>query len=169
MSDIKIAVITGGHPFDVQPFRQLFRALPGIDAYIQHTDEFVSESEAVRDSYDAFVFYSMFKETPTDDGVPWYAGTPKTALDRLGQTKQGIVLLHHALLAYPDWTAWDEIAGIMKIFSPAWLLKHPAQVVPILGAGKLAWIRSAIQGERVQLSREQWFEIWVASTGKRLP
>ena len=121
MSTIKIAVITGGHPFDVQPFRQLFRALPGIDAYIQHTDEFVSEPEAVRDSYDAIVFYSMFKDTLTDD-VVWYAGKPKTALERLGETKQGIILLHHALLAYPDWPMWDEIAGmrrrIMRSYHP---------------------------------------------------
>jgi len=111
MSATKIAVITGGHPFDVQPFRQLFRAFPGVDAYIQHTDEFVSEPAEVRDSYDALVFYSMFKDTPTDD-VAWYAGRPRTALGRLGQTRQGIILLHHALLAYPDWAMWDDIAGM---------------------------------------------------------
>ena len=51
----------------------------------------------------------------------------------------------------------------------AWLLKHPTQVVPILGAGKLTWIRNAIQAESVTLSREQWFRIWVTSTGERLP
>ncbi|MDF1515813.1 MAG: ThuA domain-containing protein [Anaerolineae bacterium] len=113
MSTIKIAVITGGHNFDVQPFHQLFRLLSGVDAYIQHTDEFVSETAEVRDSYDAFVFYSMFKDTPTDD-VAWYAGKPKTALERLGETKQGIILLHHALLAYPDWPMWDDIAGMRK-------------------------------------------------------
>jgi len=28
MSMIKVAVITGGHPFDVEPFHQLFNALP---------------------------------------------------------------------------------------------------------------------------------------------
>ena len=36
MSTIKIAVIIGGHPFDVQPFCQLFRALPGIDVKCAH-------------------------------------------------------------------------------------------------------------------------------------
>jgi hypothetical protein len=121
MSTIKIAVITGGHNFDVQPFHQLFRALSGIDAYIQHTDEFASESVEVRDSYDALIFYSMFKDTPTDD-VPWYAGKPRTALERLGETQQGIILLHHALLAYPDWSKWDDIAGmnsrIMRSYHP---------------------------------------------------
>jgi hypothetical protein len=111
MSSLKIAVITGGHPFDVQPFHHLFRSLPGINAFIQHIDEFASESQEVRDNYDAFVFYLMLKETPKDDGL-WFTGKPKSTFDRLGQTKQGIVLLHHALLAYPDWEKWDDLAGM---------------------------------------------------------
>jgi len=126
MSPIKIAVITGGHPFDVQPFHEMFRSMPGVNAIIQHSDEFVSEPEDVRDRYDALVFYSMTKETPSDD-VIWYAGKPKTALSRLGHTKQGIVLIHHALLAYPDWPVWDDIAGmrtrIMRSYHPNELVK----------------------------------------------
>lgn len=111
MTPLKIAVITGGHPFDVQPFHQLFRTLPGVDAYIQHSDEFASEPQEVRDSYAALVFYSMIKETPSDQAA-WYAGKARSAYSRLGQTAQGIVLLHHAILAYPDWEVWDEISGM---------------------------------------------------------
>jgi len=111
MTSIKIAVITGGHPFDLQPFHELFRSMPGIDAYIQHTDEFTSEPAAVREGYAALVFYSMFRDTPSDE-APWFAGKPKSALERLGETQQGIVLLHHALLAYRDWTMWDDLVGI---------------------------------------------------------
>jgi len=33
-------------------------------------------------------------------------------LEHLGQTAQGIVVLHHALLAYPQWPLWRSIAGI---------------------------------------------------------
>ena len=51
----------------------------------------------------------------------------------------------------------------------AWILKHPARVVPILGTGQIERVRSAVQSETLDLSREQWFRIWVASTGKRLP
>jgi len=35
MYPLKIAVVTGGHSYEVQPFAQLFRAMPLIDAYIQ--------------------------------------------------------------------------------------------------------------------------------------
>jgi uncharacterized protein len=113
MQPIQVAVITGGHPFDVQPFHQLFAALPGVQATIQHTDEFCSEPEAVRDGYAALVFYSMFRDTPVDEG-PWYAGKQKSVLERLGETRQGILILHHALLAYPDWPVWDDIVGIQQ-------------------------------------------------------
>jgi len=51
----------------------------------------------------------------------------------------------------------------------SWLLKHPARIVPILGTGNIDRIRSATKAERLELSREQWFRIWVASTGERLP
>ena len=127
MQPIKIAVITGGHPFDVQPFDQLFRSLPGIEAYIQHTDEFACEPAEVRDSYDALVFYSMLKDTPVDAG-PWYSGKPRSAFERLGETGQGIVMIHHALLAYPDWPLWDEIVGIQARLMRSY---HPNERVKV--------------------------------------
>lgn len=51
----------------------------------------------------------------------------------------------------------------------AWLLSHPASIVPILGTGNLDRIRSAVAAENVRLSREQWFAIWTASTGADVP
>ena len=109
---ITVAVVTGGHAFDVVGFHKLFRGLDGVDAYIQHMDDFAHSPEAVRDSYDAILFYSMMVDPPTDDGLPGYAGKPKTTLERLGGTEQGIVILHHAILAYPQWPTWNEIVGI---------------------------------------------------------
>ena len=58
----------------------------------------------------------------------------------------------------------------------AWLLAHPAKIVPILGTQKIDRIKSAITSlsftnpsEALQLSREQWFAIWSASTGEEVP
>jgi predicted oxidoreductase len=51
----------------------------------------------------------------------------------------------------------------------AWILRHPARIMPILGTGKVKRVRSAVRAEELELSREQWFRVWVASTGKRLP
>jgi hypothetical protein len=109
---VRVAVVTGGHSFDVPSFTELFWGLEGVDAYIQSTDDFASAPKETRQAYDAVLFYSMLLETPRDQGLPWYAGKPLTALSELGETPQGIVLLHHAVLAYRQWPLWDEIVGI---------------------------------------------------------
>jgi len=51
----------------------------------------------------------------------------------------------------------------------AWLLRHPARILPVLGTGKVERIRQATQAGTLQLSREQWFTIWSASTGVEVP
>jgi predicted oxidoreductase len=51
----------------------------------------------------------------------------------------------------------------------AWILKHPARVVPILGTGQVAEMRSAVKATGLELSREQWFRIWTASQGHDVP
>ncbi len=109
---LKVAVVTGGHPYDVQDFHRLFRSLAGVDAFVQHMDDFATSSEGVRDGYDVVVLYIMLMEGPGDEKLPAYAGNRKAVLEHLGATNQGIVVLHHALLAYPKWPMWSELVGI---------------------------------------------------------
>lgn len=109
---VKVAVVTGGHSFDVVNFHELFRSLEGVNPYIQYIHDFCSSPEEVRDSYDVVLFYIMMMDTPADEGLPWYAGKQKTALEHLGETEQGILVLHHAILAYREWPIWNEIVGI---------------------------------------------------------
>lgn len=108
---LTVAVVTGGHSYDVPNFHKLFRELPGIDAYIQHIDDFATAPESTWDAYDVLLFYLMMPDAPTDD-LPGFRGKPKQALTRLGQTGQGIVVMHHGLLAYPAWQAWGNLVGI---------------------------------------------------------
>lgn len=51
----------------------------------------------------------------------------------------------------------------------AWLLKHPAGVLPVLGTGKLSRIREALEAFSLSLTTEEWFEIYVAARGHRMP
>jgi len=126
---IRVAVITGGHSFDVVHFQQLFRSLSGVDAYIQHLDDFTSSSEEVRKWYDVVLFYTFLEEDPQDEDIPWYAGQPKSVLLQLGSTSQGIVILHHALGSYPKWQTWRDITGIdAKIVSVPFNETLPVQV-----------------------------------------
>jgi hypothetical protein len=109
---VTCAVVTGGHSYQVPAFHRLFRSVETVDATIQHMDDFASSPEEVRDGYDVVLFYIMLTEGPRDEGLPWYGGRPRTTLEHLGATRQGVVVLHHALLAYPEWPVWDEIVGI---------------------------------------------------------
>jgi len=109
---LTVAVVTGGHPFEVVNFHRLLRGFPGVEAIIQHMDDFASSPATVRDGYDAVLFYIMLMEGPANEGLPWHAGRPKDALEHLGSTEQGILLLHHSLLAYPKWPAWSGLVGI---------------------------------------------------------
>ncbi len=57
-----------------------------------------------------------------------------------------------------------------KRISPlAWVLAHPSRIIPILGTGVLDEMRSSAQAEKLTLARQQWFTIWEASRGERLP
>ena len=107
---LKVAVVTGQHPFDVPAFHTAFRALPRIDAYPQHLDDFVADAGAVRHTYHAVVFYNFHQATLDDE--PGQGKAAREVLERLGEGGQGIVVLHHALLAWPAWPLWSEVCGI---------------------------------------------------------
>lgn len=112
---LKLAVVTGGHPYDVPNFHRLFRAIgDGMDLCIQHMDDFAASPADVRQNYDVVLFYIMLMHGPSDEGNPWYAGKPKSALENLCNTAQGIVLLHHAILAYPQFSRWHELTGVAE-------------------------------------------------------
>jgi predicted oxidoreductase len=51
----------------------------------------------------------------------------------------------------------------------AWILRHPARIVPIMGSSKLERLRSAAAAAELFLSREQWFALWTASVGQEVP
>lgn len=51
----------------------------------------------------------------------------------------------------------------------AWLLKHPAKMLPVVGSGKLGRIKNALAGLELDMSIEQWYMIYVAALGKELP
>ena len=107
---IKTAVVVGSHGFDVIGFHTMFRELPGIDPYIQNLEEFSSDGQN-RDRYDVLVFYNMHRSTPLADGSREEQRV-LTALEQLGETDQGILILHHAILAYPDWEHWSKLVGM---------------------------------------------------------
>lgn len=56
-------------------------------------------------------------------------------------------------------------AGIAQ----AWVLQHPARPLVLTGSGRPAALQDAAQACSLKLSREDWFELWVAAAGHGLP
>jgi predicted oxidoreductase len=50
----------------------------------------------------------------------------------------------------------------------AWLLKHPAGIVPIVGTTNLERIRDAINATEIELTRDEWYRLMEAAHGQRL-
>ena len=80
---IKVAVVVGHHSYEVQPFQDMFTAMEGIQCYIQHIEQFTSNTKEVRESYDVVVFYTMRQDTPFDN-APSYEGKSFEARSELG-------------------------------------------------------------------------------------
>jgi predicted oxidoreductase len=55
------------------------------------------------------------------------------------------------------------------VISLAWLLKHPAGIVPIIGSNRPENIRDAAKAADVDLTRDQWYRILIAARGKAMP
>ena len=62
-----------------------------------------------------------------------------------------------------------EVGGSAEQVALAWLLRHPAWVLPVMGTGKIERLREAVAAENIELDRQQWFTIWEASAGHEVP
>jgi predicted oxidoreductase len=56
-----------------------------------------------------------------------------------------------------------------QVVALAWLLRHPAGIVPIVGSIDPARIREAAKADDLELSRDEWYRLLEAARGDRLP
>lgn len=86
--------------------------------------------------------------------------------------------------------AWSPLAGgelfaneaVMKVLNQiaedqetdtgavavAWLLAHPAKIVPVMGTNNLSRIARISDATRVAMDRETWYEIYTAALGREV-
>ena len=50
-----------------------------------------------------------------------------------------------------------------------WLLRHPAPIQPVIGTTKPARIAASALADAVELSREEWYRLFIAARGAPLP
>jgi predicted oxidoreductase len=69
--------------------------------------------------------------------------------------------------------ALDEIAALRgasrTTVALAWLLKHPAKIIPIIGSTRPDRIRAAAAADAIDLTREEWYRLLVAARGEPMP
>ncbi|MFN4213983.1 aldo/keto reductase family oxidoreductase [Exiguobacterium sp.] len=58
-----------------------------------------------------------------------------------------------------------DVSGIDTVVY-AWLLAHPARILPIIGSGKIERVQSGVEALNIELTREEWFEILKAARGR---
>jgi predicted oxidoreductase len=69
--------------------------------------------------------------------------------------------------------ALETIAGTRgvsrTVVALAWLLKHPAGILPIIGTTNPDRIRDAAKAAELELTREEWYRLLIAARGEPLP
>lgn len=51
----------------------------------------------------------------------------------------------------------------------AWVRRLPSKPLPIIGSGKIERVQTAVAALDLELTREQWYRVWVASKGHGVP
>ena len=99
VTPIRVLVVTGGHTYPTS-FYSVFEQ-PGLT-----WDHAVSSEEAyradLRDRYDVLVLHDMPK-TLSDTG--------RQHLRAFAEAGKGLVVVHHAIVSYPDWDWYRDLIG----------------------------------------------------------
>ena len=63
-----------------------------------------------------------------------------------------------------------QARGVSRIaVALAWLLKHPAKILPIVGSTNPERIREAANAAELELTREEWYRLLIAARGEPVP
>jgi predicted oxidoreductase len=96
-------------------------------------------------------------------GGGWLSGRREVAADNPNREKIERIQAAFAELspAYGDATPTQ--------LAIAWLLRHPAQIIPLVGSNNPEHIREMAGAAQIELSRTDWYKLWVAARGSRVP
>ena len=109
MSDLlQAAVLVENHEYDVIEFQKMLDSFTGCKCYVQPVDLFVRDNKN-RKNYDTLLWYNINWDPPKEEGK-----LIKYLENEIGETKQGIVLIHHALLNFQNWDIYTHISGLKE-------------------------------------------------------
>lgn len=95
-----------------------------------------------------------------EQGTPIMAWSPLAGGQLLAQA-DGRLRARLAEIGAAHGTDWSAVAV-------AWLLRHPARILPVLGTNSLARIASISDARKVQIDRVTWFELYSLALGREV-
>jgi type 1 glutamine amidotransferase len=129
---IRVLLVTKGHPFQREPFFEVFDADTGI--VWTHVEQPAAEAlfhPERGDRWDVFVMYDM-------PGIEFTRGDPPArfpdppadyvaGLEALLESGKPMVFLHHAIAGWPAWPGYADIMGGRFLYQPGVLrgVAHP--------------------------------------------
>src|ERR1019366_2521343 len=100
---IRVLLVTGGHPFEKEPFFKLFQDNPDITYQaVEHPNAHALFKAEAAKQYDVIVTYDYNQQITEEAKTDFVA--------RLKDGK-GLVVLHHAIATYPTWPEYWNIIG----------------------------------------------------------
>lgn len=116
-----LLVLSGGHPFEAEPFAALLASLEGWQVrHLIHPEAEDAVASGAAETADALLFYDMPGFTFADGTVstrPPSEGFMQALKARFAAGK-GAVMLHHALAGWADWPGWAEMLGGRFLYRP---------------------------------------------------
>jgi type 1 glutamine amidotransferase len=82
-----------------------------VDCHIQTLEEFLTDTADSQTAYDALCFYNFHNTVPDGSGE-WWQGDMLKAVEKVRFSDRGIVVVHHALGAFREWSVWSDLVGI---------------------------------------------------------
>ena len=126
-----ILLVTKGHPYERQPFYQIFDDMEGVDyTLVEHPAARALFSVDEGRDYDAYVLYDMPGIRFRADGPPDFLTPParyRENFEALVEAGHGFVFLHHAIAGWPAWEGYAELLGGRFLYMPASLRGQPCQ------------------------------------------
>jgi predicted oxidoreductase len=93
------------------------------------------------------------------------AWSPMAGGKLVNPEKEKLHRLHNTLKKIASELKVDSIDKVIY----SWLLKHPTQIMPIIGTGKIERIKNAVESMEISMTLEQWYRIYTASRGEDVP
>jgi len=102
-NQLRVLVLTGGHNFDEQPFYEMFADFDNTEInHVKIQKECTYFDDISQWDYDVIVFYN-FRNSLSSKG--------QENLLKLCDKGIGMVILHHAIAGFPEWSMWSKIVG----------------------------------------------------------